>query len=374
MIKKILISLLLTTLLLAENNQTNELSFFDKKDGMVDLSNYLSQAYGFLPVPTLITEPAIGYGVGLGLIYLHDNFTGTKTASGRVIPASMSGVIAVGTQNGTKFGGAFYIVSWLEDNLRTTTFVGIPNVNIDTYTSNGNAISSNMKGTVAYQSVKTRVENTNLFLGVAYMYGSIDTELKFLVPVKENITSAAVEIIMDYDARNSTLSPTQGYLINAKASIFSEAVGSDIDFDKYSAYGYFYIPTTDKLNVNLKVVADTINGNEAPFYAYPSINLRGLPVMKVQGEYVLASELELSWKFKKRWDAIFFGGAGKAFGTNQFKINETNFSDAKYHFSKGIGFRYLIARKFGLKMGIDVASSEFDEAIYIQFGSAWTSF
>jgi hypothetical protein len=39
--------------------------------------------------------------------------------------------------------------------------------------------------------------------------------------------------------------------------------------------------------------------------------------------------------------------------------------------SGGVGFRYRIARKFGLDLGLDIAVSETDEAIYIQFGSAW---
>jgi len=37
----------------------------DPKDGMLDASDYLSSAHGFLPVPIFITEPAIGTGLGL---------------------------------------------------------------------------------------------------------------------------------------------------------------------------------------------------------------------------------------------------------------------------------------------------------------------
>jgi hypothetical protein len=37
----------------------------------------------------------------------------------------------------------------------------------------------------------------------------------------------------------------------------------------------------------------------------------------------------------------------------------------------GTGFRYEVARRYGLHMGVDVAFGPDDPAIYVQFGSAW---
>jgi hypothetical protein len=37
----------------------------------------------------------------------------------------------------------------------------------------------------------------------------------------------------------------------------------------------------------------------------------------------------------------------------------------------GAGFRYLIARRYGLHLGLDVAGSPDDRAIYVVFGNAW---
>ena len=36
----------------------------DAQDGMIDMSDYLSGASGFFPVPIIITEPAVGVGIG----------------------------------------------------------------------------------------------------------------------------------------------------------------------------------------------------------------------------------------------------------------------------------------------------------------------
>ncbi len=37
----------------------------------------------------------------------------------------------------------------------------------------------------------------------------------------------------------------------------------------------------------------------------------------------------------------------------------------------GTGFRYLISKRHGMHMGVDVGFTEEDTAVYIQFGSAW---
>src|SRR4030095_3297560 len=45
-------------------------SFFrDPEDGYFDVSNFLSTRVGFLPIAMPITEPAVGYGLGLGFSF-----------------------------------------------------------------------------------------------------------------------------------------------------------------------------------------------------------------------------------------------------------------------------------------------------------------
>src|SRR4051812_1728701 len=46
--------------------------FRDPEDGAFDVSNFLSTRVGFLPIAMPITEPAVGYGLSLGLTFFHD--------------------------------------------------------------------------------------------------------------------------------------------------------------------------------------------------------------------------------------------------------------------------------------------------------------
>jgi len=47
--------------------------FRDSTDGAFDVSGFLSTRVGFPPIAMPITEPAVGYGLGLGLMFFHDH-------------------------------------------------------------------------------------------------------------------------------------------------------------------------------------------------------------------------------------------------------------------------------------------------------------
>jgi len=93
--------------------------------------------------------------------------------------------------------------------------------------------------------------------------------------------------------------------------------------------------------------------------------LRGVPALRYQGEHAASAELELRWQFHPRWSAVGFGGGGLAW------TNLESFDREQDAFAEGVGFRYLVARKFGLHMGLDVARGPEEGAIYVQFGNAW---
>src|SRR3974390_2995546 len=53
----------------SEPEGTNAASKFrSPEDGWFDVSGFLEEKYGFIPVPLIITEPAVGYGGGPCLI------------------------------------------------------------------------------------------------------------------------------------------------------------------------------------------------------------------------------------------------------------------------------------------------------------------
>jgi hypothetical protein len=73
-------------------------------------------------------------------------------------------------------------------------------------------------------------------------------------------------------------------------------------------------------------------------------------------------EGEARWNTTPRWALIGFAGAGRAWGREPFGDTQV---------SKDAGFRYLLARRLGLYVGIDYAFGPDGEACYIQVGNAW---
>jgi len=59
------------------------------------------------------------------------------------------------------------------------------------------------------------------------------------------------------------------------------------------------------------------------------------------------------------------------FGVGRAAQEARNLRDADKAYNYGTGFRYLIARKLGLGMGIDIARGPEDTVAYLTIGSAW---
>jgi outer membrane translocation and assembly module TamA len=169
--------------------------------------------------------------------------------------------------------------------------------------------------------------------------------------------------VLSYDSRDNIFTPSSGIATELKAMVFDDAWGSDDRFQKYKASFLYYTPLYDRFVLGFRGDARLIEG-DAPFYSYPYIDMRGVKAMQYQGDTTLLSELELRWNVSSRWWLVGFGGVGKAY-------NDGDRDDSDTVYSKGLGFRYLIASKLGLQMGVDVASGPDDTAIYIQVGSSW---
>jgi hypothetical protein len=87
--------------------------------------------------------------------------------------------------------------------------------------------------------------------------------------------------------------------------------------------------------------------------------------MRYQGEQTLLFETEQRVDLNLRWSLVGFVGTGKGFSDSKYV------GDNKWHAAGGAGFRYLVARLFKLRMGIDIAAGPDQLAYYIVFGHYW---
>jgi outer membrane protein assembly factor BamA len=177
-------------------------------------------------------------------------------------------------------------------------------------------------------------------------------------------TVSQLGALFELDNRDNVFTPGEGMKLHIDAGRSDKAFGSDHDFWKINYYMYKYLPVTKQLTLGLRADGQQTFG-DVPFYILPFLDMRGLPAARYQGQADVLAEAELRWDVVKRWSMMLYGGTGKAFD------EWSDFGSAEWIFSYGTGFRYLLARKFGLRIGIDVARGPDKWAWYIVFGSSW---
>jgi hypothetical protein len=359
--------------------------FKDPKDGKLDFSGWSEKEEqtegGFLPVPIIISEPALG-GLGLGAALVHMREKGpyknAETISDKKAkqrPPRVSGIAGAYTLNDSWIVGGGHQDNWLNDSLRYSGGLGYTSVNLDFYgigeekPPGESSVYFNIKGFFLLQDLKYRLLETDFFVGTRYMF--LSSESAFESGVTPGISDSQKDaddgglgLTFGYDTRNNTFTPTRGSKVDLSAMFQSPSFGGDFTYQSYKAAGHTWIGVHQKVTLGLRLDARWVNG-DTPFYAVPYIQLRGIPAMRYQDEIAVMGEVEATWQVSMRWSVLGFVGSGRAAGT----LDQLDSAPGRNTF--GTGFRYLIARKYGLHSGVDVARGPEDTYVYIQIGSAW---
>lgn len=357
-----------------KNNK--KLSFKDPEDGAFDVSSFLLEHNGVLPVVIPVTEPAVGYGGGAALLYFHKRKKKYKS----YVPPNVSGVIGLATENKTWLAGAFHIHTFGENRVRTTTAIIKPNVNYKYYGNGGGILAENPVGIkldswYILQKAQVRIANTKLYVGASYSYFKSDISfdtianrplLNYIISkLNVNSTISSLKPIVTYDTRDNTFTPTKGIKAELALNYSAQWLGSDDNYSTLTTDFFGYVPITTKVHSKYRFQGSYLIG-DAPFYAYPFVSLRGIAAMRYQNQMTLVAETEWSYNAYNRWWVTAFGGSGKAFA------DFNNFGSAEWAFNVGTGFRYKIAKKLGIDMGTDFAwGNAKDFAFYIVFGTSW---
>jgi len=344
--------------------------FRDSLDNAFDISNWLASKKGFLIVPSIITEPAVGYGLAGAAIYFHSSYSAKKG------PPSMSGVLGAGTQNGTWAAGVFHIGYWNHDRIRYMGALARTYANVGFYGSGfvpgleNQSVNLNLDAWIIAQQAKFRVAETDLFLGARYIYLKTDNTFSMPVDMPEfdslsfpaNLSEATA--VVNFDSRDNIFTPTKGFFLETSGTYSDTWMGGEDLYGRLAVTLIGYFPASQKLILGVRHESSYSFGN-VPYWARPIVILRGAPKMKYQNKNTTVMEAEINWNVFKRWYLIGFTGIGNAFESFD------EFDKGKSVSTVGTGFRYKIARKFGAQMGMDFAKSTDDFAFYFVFGCSW---
>lgn len=352
----------------------------DPQDGKLDASRWLLERKGgFLPVPIIVTDPAVGNGGGVALVFFRPNAQPAAETGGtgkqKMIAPDIYAAMAMRTSNGTEAAGVGAVLHFAQDRWRYRGGVGKASVNLDFHTPDGpilpsREISYNTDGIAAFQQVFRRLGKRDLYVGLAWIYMDLDlsfdsdSDRDFFNDKQRASKTSGLGLSLEYDSRDNSFTPSRGWLAMAEANAYDEAFGSDTNFQSYRAHSYGYVPLGSRFVLGMRADMRWAVG-EVPFYRLPYIDLRGIGAARYQDRHAATLEAELRWNVSRRWALLGFVGAGRTWGEHN------DFNDGASRVSKGAGFRYLLARQLGLYAGIDYAWGPEDEAFYLQVGSAW---
>src|SRR6185503_13802507 len=139
--------------------------FTDPEDGAFDASEWLLDKKGFLPVPIIVTEPAVGYGAGAALLWFRESL-GERRAQGRLTAPDIFGGVLAATENGTTLAGAFGMVTFAQEYWRWRGFIGRPDVNLDFY-GEDTKIGYNLEGWATTQMLQRRLGESENFVAAS---------------------------------------------------------------------------------------------------------------------------------------------------------------------------------------------------------------
>lgn len=359
--------------------QKQHISLRDSLDHAVDLSDYIIYAHGFIVIPTIITEPALG-GIGgaVAPIFLKKHAPVIdENGKKRFINPDITGGLGMYTGNKSWMAGAFRSSTLIKPKILYRVFAAYGDLNLSFYENmpSGDDIEFklNFRSTMFYTQWLKQFKNAKWSAGPQYLFLNSDITLpdlnlnlppSFVKPKDINSMVSQLGGALQFDGRDNIFTPDKGIRVQSDFFWSDKAIGSDYNSWRVNLSAIGYYPLSKKLIGGLRIEGEQAFGSP-PFYLLPGINLRGIPAARYMGKTSLVTEAEFRWDLYRRWSLMGYGGLASAF-------NDWDQAFAKpVVYSYGTGFRYLLARKFKLRMGVDVAKGPEQWAYYIVFGSNW---
>jgi hypothetical protein len=343
--------------------------FLDPHDGQLDLSEFLASPRAFLPIPLVITEPAVGYGGGLAGVFVRPRKDAGSEGWTR---PNLSVLGAVATENATQAAFGADASRWLEGRLKTLAGAGTGTINLDFHGPEAGGASPD-------EPVRYSLDFSGALLqgnwqvapkspwsgGLRYIYVQVDPQLRSDTSFDSpDVTISAPAAILEFDSRDNAFTPNRGVFAESVFLLSRQDLGASEDFERFQLVLMSWFAPAPQVTLGVRGDYQWVSDG-TPFFYRPYIELRGVPAMRFQGDEMASAEGEVRWQFHDRWSVVAAAGYGATHsgGDTLSRSDEIG--------SGAVGFRYELARSFGLHAGMDLGFSSETTALYFQLGNAW---
>jgi hypothetical protein len=348
-------------------------SFKDTLDGEFDFSSFLIDSKGFIPIPMIITEPALG---DIGGVLALTFFTPKLPPPGKkYIAPDITAGVGMYTANGSWAAGGGRIGSFPKAGIKYRAFAGYASLNLSFYrnlpSGDEQEFKFNIEALPVMLNISKSIGQTDIYLGGQYVFSKttvnprFETELPdWVPPLDADNKTGTFSLFGEWDQRSNFFTPDQGTFLRLMYGSDDTWTGSDFDYRRYSGILNYFLTVRSRWISGFRMESQHVSG-DPPFYLLPSLSMRGVPVARYQGATTILLETEQRFDIRNRWSVVAFVGGGKAI------MKDESFDEAETVINYGAGFRYLIARIFGIRAGIDIARGPDNFAWYIVFGHNW---
>jgi outer membrane protein assembly factor BamA len=342
-----------------------------RQDEVLESSQKAGEAQLFkgqwLPVPIPVANPTVGSGLQAVLLYLHE-----KPAEG--LPNATSGIAGMYTDTDSWFIGGFHDDNFFADRVRLTVFGGVAQFNLKYYGAGDNIfpggryVRYQIKGGVLSPKILFRLPKTeHWFAGLQYLL--VDSDIDFKANVHEfelpnstlKVKTAGMGPLFSYDNRDDNYYPEKGQLFQLRWLNYGTFLGSDFSYDRINLNFNHYQPLNESTVLALRTNFDTVSG-DPPFFDLPTFDMRGFPKGRYRDNNTLSLSSEVRYKFHPRWGVVGFVETGWHAGEFDRLLSEENIV------SYGTGLRWQMSAQHKIHLGIDLAFSEDDNAVYVRVG------
>jgi hypothetical protein len=329
--------------------------------------------YAVSPVISPITEPAVGYGAAGALVFINEN----ESRGNATVRPDVAAIGGLATENGTRGVFVGHLGNWREGRVKTLAAIANADINMEFFgvgagqSPGQEGIEYNIDAQIVTLGGSVRLGESAIWAGLSYQFAQTDFALNVDRPAPPgapdedlDLDLAALTPGLSLDTRDNFFTPSRGSYLDARVSFFREGLGGDRNFEKFTLTVIHYLPLGERLFLGARGTVKT-STDGAPFFMKPFVSLRGVQAVKYQGEEAADFEAELRYQWRPSISVIGFGGAGVA------RTDNESTDSREEVFSGGGGFRYLMDRKNGVHVGLDVAAGPDDPIFYVVFGSAW---
>jgi outer membrane protein assembly factor BamA len=181
------------------------------------------------------------------------------------------------------------------------------------------------------------------------------------IPGSEGGLFSGLGASLDWDTRDGVLFPRRGVFFQLAAATYGAWTGSDLSFSDLSLDLRKYVPVAPEQILAIQAILRSGSG-EVPFHKLGLLGgeslMRGYYKGRYRDKKLVAIQAEYRVMITRRVGVVGFGGLADVFPAfADFRLNELKFS-------VGTGVRYMVNRRDGTTVRIDLAWGERSFGLY----------